>query len=378
MLALTLSLPLAASLPGTAAAALPRTEIAEAHNFNQPLFLTNAGDDRLFVVEKAGLVKIIRPDETVTTFLDISSRVSTDGERGMLGLAFHPDYAVNGLFYVNYTRADGDIVIAEYRRSSGDPNDGDENSERVLLTIEHSSRNNHNGGWIGFKGQSLYISVGDGAANPSDAQSPSSLLGKILRIIPADPDGAGGLRYTIPSTNPYVGRSGRDEIWSSGLRNPWRCSHDPTTGYLWCADVGQNGFEEVDRRTNGKGRNFGWPLLEGMHYYDFPGRTSGALCQSDCRTRPILEYHHASGDDNCSITGGYVARRPGAAHFGKYFYGDLCSGRIWAVPASFERGDPVPPALADTAMTISSFGVDSRGRLYVLDYGGAVWRINGT
>jgi glucose/arabinose dehydrogenase len=373
-----LSLPLLGGLPGPAAAALPLTEIAAAHEFSQPLFLANAGDGRLFVVEKGGLVKLVHPDQRVTTFLNISGKVSTSGERGLLGLAFHPSYATNGLFYVDYTRPDGDIVIAEYRRSSGDPDVGDPASERIVLTIEHSSASNHNGGWLGFRGANLYISVGDGGNTPGTAQSRDSLLGKILRINPLDPDGPGGRNYSIPSSNPFVGRSGLDEIWSLGLRNPWRCSHDSGTGYLWCGDVGQSSFEEVNRHRTGSGRNFGWQLLEGLHYYNFPGRTRGALCESDCRTLPILEYRHTvSGEDNCSVTGGYVSRRSGATLFGKYVYGDLCSGRVWAVPAGYQRGDP-KPLLRNTDLTISSFGVDASGRMYVLDYGGRVFRLNGS
>ena len=364
-------LALLAALPGPVAAALPVTELAASHTFTQPLYLTNAGDSRLFVVEKGGRIKIIHPNESVTTFLDISSQVSTSSERGLLGLAFHPSYSSNGLFYVNYTRPDGDVVIAEYE-VSGNPDVADDTSERQLLTIEHSARGNHNGGWIGFNEGNLFISVGDGAENPSDAQSLSSMLGKILRIHPADPDGAGPLDYGIPSTNPYVGRTGLDEIWARGLRNPWRCSHDMETGNLWCADVGEQRYEEIDRKGSGKGLNFGWPKLEGMHNYP-----SGSLCTSSCKTLPIIEYRHTvNGQDNCSVTGGYVSRRPGAALFGRYVYGDLCSGRVWSVTANHQRADAVGPALANTDFTISSFGQDAAGRLYLIDIGGGVYRLN--
>lgn len=365
-------LALVAALPGPVAAALPLTELAPSYDFSQPLFLTHAGDDRLFVVEKGGDIEIMHGNGSVSTFFDLGAELSVNGERGLLGLAFHPSYATNGLFYVNYTRPDGDIVIAEYA-VSGNPEVADMGSQRVLMTIEHSSAAHHNGGWIGFKDGNLFISVGDGATNPSDAQSLSSMLGKILRIAPADPDGGGPLEYSIPSGNPYIGVSGLDEIWARGLRNPWRCSHDMATDNLWCADVGQNKYEEVNRKGNGKGKNFGWPLLEGLHKYP-----SGTLCSSGCKTLPIIEYkHNVSGsDDNCSVTGGYVSRRSGAALFGEYVYGDLCSGRVWSVAANHQRADSVGPALANTDFTISSFGEDSVGRLYLIDIGGGVYRLN--
>jgi glucose/arabinose dehydrogenase len=365
-------LALVAALPGPVAAALPLTELAASHNFTQPLYLTNAGDGRLFVVEKGGVIKIIHPNESVTTFLNISGQVSTSSERGLLGLAFHPNYASNGLFYVDYTRGDGDIVVAEFQVSAN-ANVADDTSERILLTIEHSSAGNHNGGWLDFKDGNLFISVGDGATNPNNAQDLGSLLGKILRINPADPDGVGPLDYTIPSTNPYVGRTGLDEIWARGFRNPWRCSHDMATGNLWCADVGQSKYEEVNRKGTGKGLNFGWPLLEGMHKYP-----SGTLCSSSCKTLPILEYkHNVSGsDDNCSVTGGYVSRRAGAALFGQYVYGDLCSGRVWSVPYNMPRGGNVGPALANTGHSIYSFGQDAAGRLYLVAGGGGIFRLN--
>lgn len=365
-------LALVAALPGPVAGALPLTEIAASHSFDEPLYLTNAGDARLFVVEKDGVIKIIHPNESVTTFLDISTQVSTNSERGLLGLAFHPNYSSNGLFYVNYTDLGGDIHVAEFE-VSGDPDVADENSERNVLTIEHSSAGNHNGGWIDWYNGYLYISVGDGASNPNNAQDLSSMLGKILRIDPDDPDGPGGADYTIPSTNPYVGKTGLDEIWARGFRNPWRCSHDTATGNLFCADVGQNKYEEVNRKGSGKGLNFGWPLIEGMHKYP-----SGTLCNSSCKTLPILEYkHNVSGsDDNCSVTGGYVSRRAGAALFGEYVYGDLCSGRVWSVPSNMPRGGSVGPALANTNHTISSFGVGSDGRLYLVAIGGSIHRLN--
>ena len=352
-----------------ASAALPVTLVEG--GFSQPLFVTHAGDSRLFVVEKGGLIKIVGGG----TFLDISAKVSVQNERGLLGLAFHPNYAANGRFYVDYTRTDGDVVIAEYRRSSLEPDVADPNYERILMTIEHSGAANHNGGWIGFGGDHLLIAVGE-AAHAPNAQSLSNLLGKILRISPADPDGNGPKTYGIPGTNPYVGKTGRDEIWAYGFRNPWRCSIDRGTGITWCGDVGQSGWEEIDRGPL-KGRNYGWPLLEGKHYFNYPNKPQGALCTSKCRSRPLLDYPHTvDGDDNNAVTGGYVSRRSGATLNGKYVFGDLGSGRVWAIPANFQRGDPMPAPLAQTTFTISSFGEGADGRLYVVDIGGAVYRLN--
>jgi len=355
--------------PAPVAAALPVT--LEEGGFSEPLFVTHAGDSRLFVVEKGGLIKIAGGG----TFLDISTKVSVTGERGLLGLAFDPNYATSGLFYVDYTRGDGDVVVAEYRRSSLDPDVADPTYERILLTIEHSGASHHNGGWIGFSADLLFIAVGD-AANSANAQSLNTLLGKILRINPEDPDGNGVKTYGIPGNNPYVGKAGMDEIWAFGFRNPWRCSHDRGTGTIWCGDVGEGSFEEIDRGPF-KARNYGWPLLEGLHYFNYPNKPQGAVCTSNCRTRPILDYAHSvNGDDNSSVTGGYVARRAGASLRGKYIFGDLGSGRVWAIPANFQRGDPMPAPLAQTAFTISSFGEGFDGRIYVVDIGGAVYRLN--
>lgn len=340
---------------------------------SSPIFLTHASDDRLFVVERGGVIKIIHPNGTVTTFLNISSRVRTDGERGLLSMAFHPNYASNRFFYVFYTRAsDGDIIVAEYKRSAGNANDAVESSERILLRIEHSSRSNHNGGWLGFKGYALHISTGDGGETPANAQDINSLLGKILRIGPLDPPGTA--RYTVPPKNPYVNRSGRDEIFSLGLRNPWRCSHDRSTGRLWCNDVGESRWEEINRAKTGNRINFGWPMLEGRH-----PRGTDDPCTNNCRTLPIAEYSHSfnqtTGGGPCtSTTGGYVSRRAGAALNGDYVFGDFCSGLVWIIPADFAAGGALPPPI-DTNHSIVSFGEDDDGRLYLIDIGGSVYRL---
>lgn len=362
----------AVASPSVSLGAVPLTLVQ--NGFAAPIFLTNAGDSRLFVVQQRGLIRIIHPNLSVTTFINLSGLVSQGGsERGLLGLAFHPNYASNGLFYVDYTRAsDGDIVIAEYKRSAGDANVADPGSARVVLTIEHSSAANHNGGWVGFKGSTLYISTGDGGDTPNNAQNLSSLLGKVLRINPLDPDGNGAQRYSNPSGNPFVGRSGRDEIWAYGLRNPWRCSHDSGNGKLLCADVGQNVYEEINRSKYGKGANYGWPLMEGRHKYP-----SGSVCSSSCKTMPVAEYSHSSfGGGNCAVTGGYVSRRSGAALYGKYVFGDYCSGKIWVIAANFAPGTALPAPAADTAHNISSFGRDNIGRLYLVALGGSIYRLN--
>jgi glucose/arabinose dehydrogenase len=344
--------------------------------FDHPVFVAHAGDSRLFVVEQRGRIKIIHPTSSVTTFLNLSSLVSQTGsERGLLGLAFHPNYASNGFFYVNYTRAsDGATVIAEYRRSGGNPDAADPTSARIVLTIAQPY-SNHNGGWIAFKGPNLYIATGDGGSggDPGNrAQSKKTLLGKILRINPLDPDGNGARRYSIPANNPYVGRRGKDEIWSRGLRNPWRCSFDRVTAKLWCADVGQGRYEEVNRSRTGKGVNYGWRLLEGRHLYP-----SGALCTTNCKTRPIAEYAHtAFGGGNCAVTGGYVSRRSGAALYGKYVFGDYCSGKVWVIGSKRKSGKVLPQPAADTSYLISSFGEGSDGRLYLVDLGGTVLRLS--
>ncbi len=343
--------------------------------FVDPVMVTNAGDDRLFVVQQTGQIEIVGGG----TFLDISDKVACCGEQGLLSVAFHPDYASNGLFYVYYTRAsDGAAVIAEYQRSAADPDVADPNSERILLSFAEPYAN-HNGGWMGFKGPYLYISTGDGGSGgdpQNHAQDVTSYLGKILRINPLDPDGAGRKRYSVPRSNPFVGRHGLNAIWSYGLRNPWRCSFDYTTGLLWCGDVGQNAYEEIDRVKTKRSFNFGWRLIEGRHYYNDPGQTQGDLCTGGCHKLPVIEYAHSDfGGNNCAVTGGYVSRRPGAALNGDYVFGDYCSGNVWVIPASFKRADSLPMPFT-TSFTISAFGEGGDGRLYVVDYnGGAIYQL---
>jgi hypothetical protein len=265
-------------------------------------------------------------------------------------------------------------VIAEFRRARSNAGRAIPGSERVVLKVRRRTPY-HNGGWLGFKGPFLYIALGDGAGDggepdpENNGQRLSTLMGKILRIDPLDPDGAGARRYRIPADNPFVGEPGRDEIWASGLRNPWRNSFDRLTGQLWVADVGQSRYEEVNRAGTGKGANFGWRLVEGRHR--FP---SGDPCTTDCKTLPIAVYGHGGG--NCAVTGGYVSRRPGAPLFGQYLFGDFCSGKIWAIPASFVGG-PLPEPV-DTPVNITSFGEGSDGQIYATTLGGSIYRVLGT
>ena len=369
-LAFALAVGLSTALPAGTLAGGVALELV-AGGFSQPVYLTHAGDDRLFVVEQGGRIKIVGG----ATFLDIAGLISKGGERGLLGLAFHPDYASNGLFYVNYTRkGDGATVVAEYRRSTTDANRADPASARIVLTIGQPYAN-HNGGWMDFKGPYLYIATGDGGGagdRGNRAQNVNRLLGKILRINPLDPDGVGSLRYSSPADNPFVGRLGRDEVWSYGLRNPWRCSFDRGMGDMWCADVGQDKYEEINRAGTGNGINYGWRRLESRHLYP-----SGASCTTDCKTLPIAEYAHtAFGGGNCSVTGGYVSRRAGAPLNGNYVFGDFCSGKVWVIPVGFAAGGALPNPAIDTAYAISSFGEDNAGRLYLVDRGGSIYRLS--
>jgi hypothetical protein len=290
-------------------------------------------------------------------------------------LAFPHDYASSGLFYVYYVGGAGNEVIAEYQRAS--MSTANPASERRLLTI-WDPYDNHNGGWIAFRpGEPyLYAVDGDGGSggDPQNrAQNLNQWLGKVLRINPKDPDGAGPKTYGIPASNPFVGKPGRDEIYAYGLRNPWRDSFDSVTGDLWIGDVGQDRFEEVDHVASGRGQNFGWNKVEGRHLYP-----SGALCTKKCHHLPVIEYPHSvpSGPANCAVTGGYVSRRQGAPLDGQYVFGDFCSGRVWHVPTSF-HGTSLPTPVM-TGLSLSSFGQGHDRRLYALDLGGSLYSVTGS
>jgi hypothetical protein len=333
-----------------------------------PLFVGNAGDlsNRLFIVEQGGVVRVLQPgSSTPTTFLDIHTKVVAGGEQGLLGLAFHPQYAGNGRFFVYYTRAgDGTIVIAEYRVST------DRNvavpTETVILTIPHPTNTNHNGGMMAFGSDGyLYIGVGDGGAGndpPNNAQNINVLLGKILRI---DINTSPGVPYLSPTTNPFSGATpGLDEIFAYGMRNPWRFSFDRATHVQWVGDVGQGAREEVDTPI-ANGGNCGWRVFEGIQCTNI----DTTLCSPPQNyIFPIFDYAHAGG--RCSITGGYVYRgSQGALPTGTYVYADYCTGEIFGWNGSSQN------LLLDTAMNISSFGEDEAGELYVVGLGGTVHKI---
>jgi len=330
----------------------------------RPVFLTHAGDGsgRLFVVEQAGRILILEQGGLLPqAFLNIRARVRAGGERGLLGLAFHPRFARNGRYFVNYTRADdGATVVAEYRVSD-DPNRS-RRVERVLLTVPQPF-SNHNGGMIAFGPDGfLYIGLGDGGGggDPGNrAQDPGVLLGKILRI------DVGERPYGIPEDNPFVAGGGRPEIFALGLRNPWRFSFDRRNGRLLAGDVGQGRREEIDRIR--RGRNYGWRILEGTRCFQ-PSED----CERTGLEPPLTEYRHRRG--RCSVTGGYVYRGRAFPELeGTYLFGDLCSGEIFGLRQGRRS------ILLDSELTIASFGEDEAGELYVLDHsGGAVHRIAGT
>ena len=336
-------------------------------DIGDPVAITHAGDGsgRLFITLQPGQIIIYDGTQVLPApFLDIRSIVSCCGERGLLSVAFHPDYENNGFFYVNYTDNLGDTVIARYT-VSGDPNLADLSSALVLLNISQPF-GNHNGGQLQFGPDGyLYIGMGDGGSggDPGNrAQDLNDLLGKMLRI---NVDGAEP--YEIPATNPFVGNpQARDEIWALGLRNPWRFSFDRLTGDLFIGDVGQSSWEEVDFQAASSAgeENYGWRLMEGSSCFNPPNN-----CNDGTLILPVAEYDHALG--NCSITGGYGyrgARYPELA--GIYFYGDYCSGRIWGFTTEASE-------LLDTSLSITSFGEDEEGELYVadIDPNGAIYRI---
>ncbi len=342
-----------------------------AQDFVQPVHVTHAGDDsgRLFVVEKAGRIRIVRDDVVQPDpFLDITNLVrSSSSEQGLLSVAFHPRYKENGFFYVDYTDQSGDTVIARFR-AAPDADRGDAASATTLLTIEQPAAN-HNGGQIAFGPDGfLYIGMGDGGGAGDvrgNAQNPAVLLGKMLRI---DVDGAEP--YGIPSDNPFVRTEGaRPEIWATGLRNPWRFSFDRMTGDMFIADVGQNRLEEINiEPAKQGGLNYGWNVMEGRDCYQ---PSSG--CEQNGMVQPIADYAH---DQGCSVTGGFRYRGQTMPAFGDaYFFGDYCSGNIWSLTSNGE--DWTMTALLDTDLTISSFGEDEQGELYVVDMNdGGLYHLN--
>lgn len=351
----------------SAAAAVQLERIAS--GLSAPVYVTHSGDrsGRLFVVEQAGVIRIIRNGRLEPApFLDIRDRVTAGGEMGLLSVAFHPRFASTGRFFVNYTTEPGGLrtVISEFRVLPESP-DAADRRERTLLEIPQPFRN-HNGGLnlFGPDGM-LYVGMGDGgsARDPfNNGQRLDALLGKLLRI-DVDADAP----YGIPADNPFVRRSGaRGEIWAYGLRNPWRFSFDRATGRLLLADVGQNAWEEVDLIE--RGGNYGWRIMEGAHCH-IPARG----CPSAGLTPPIAEYQTSLG---CSVTGGYVYRGKAVPDLaGRYVFGDYCSGQIWTL--SEQTGRWVMAPLLGSGARISSFGEDEQGEIYVVDHQGTVYRVVG-
>lgn len=337
-----------------------------ASGFNSPVVIKHAGDARLFIVEQGGIIKILNDNGTTnsTNFLNIDPIVSNSGnERGLLGLAFHPNYATNGFFYVNYINNAGDTVISRFNVSAGDPDVADSSSEQILMTISQPF-SNHNGGDLAFGPDGfLYIATGDGGSggDPDNySQRLNTLLGKLLRI-----DVDNGSPYSSPSSNPYVNDGDAntlEEIWAYGLRNPWRFSFDRQTDDLWIADVGQNAFEEINMVSpTAAGLNYGWRCREGMHDFDTSACNAG-----DTYTEPIAEYSHSgSGEFKCSITGGYRYRGTAYANFsGLYFFADICSDEIGYLQENGSSWDMVLTDFTDGG-SWSTFGEDINGELYI-------------
>lgn len=339
-----------------------------------PVYVTSPpGDDRLFVVEQAGVIRIVENGQLrATPFLDITSLVRCCGEQGLLSLAFHPQYASKGEFYVYYTEAsEGDTRVVRYRVSSNDPNAADAGSAELVLAADQPA-SNHNGGLLKFGPDGyLYVGLGDGGGGGDtygNGQNLGTLLGAILRI-DVDVD----TTYAVPADNPFVGQAGaRGEIWAYGLRNPWRFSFDRATGDLYIGDVGQNAWEEIDVEPagSGGGRNYGWNIMEGAHCYYPPD------CDPTGLVLPVHEY--ANSPSNCSVIGGYVYRGSRIpALRGHYLYSDFCSGFVRSFRHS--NGQATDPrdwsSQLPTGGNVSSFGEEASGELYITTLHGQVYRI---
>jgi glucose/arabinose dehydrogenase len=336
-----------------------------ASGFNQPVDIANANDERLFIVEKRGIIYILdtNGDRLTQPFLNIDDRVrSTENERGLLGLAFHPNFSDNGYLYVNYTGNDGDTRISRFQVSENDPNIAEPESEQILLTVQQPQAN-HNGGDLAFGPDGyLYISLGDGggSGDPTNSgQTRTTLLGKILRI-----DVDNGDPYSIPDSNPFAFEDFTlDEIWALGLRNPWRFSFDRETGDLWIADVGQNAFEEINFQPADSpgGENYGWRCYEGDAVFN----TSDCPPMSEL-TFPVHTYPHVGSFCAGSVTGGYVYRGSAfPAMRGAYIYADFCKGQIWSLRPDGTGGWKNTELLDGVDSDFVAFGEDQSGELYL-------------
>jgi glucose/arabinose dehydrogenase len=341
-----------------------------ASGLSNPVYLTSPpGDARLFIVQQTGVIRVVKNGSLLATpFLDIRNLVSRRSEQGLLSMAFHPSYAANGFFFVDYTDRTGDIRVVRYHVSGANRDRADPSSAKPILTIPHRSFPNHNGGLVMFGPDGkLYIATGDGGGEGDplgNGQKISTLLGKILRI-----DVNAGNPYAIPSDNPFVGRPGaRGEIWAYGLRNPWRFAFDRSTSRIYIADVGQSAWEEVDiQSARAAGRNYGWKIMEGRHCF-----SPRANCNMQGLTLPQFEYSHGQG---CAIIGGFVYRGSRIPSLvGRYLYSDLCGG--WLRSFFFNGGVTEHKQWnVGNFGTPTSFGEDSAHELYLLSQNGRVYRI---
>lgn len=390
----TLLIALAVALSMNAAHAAPTITAQFFANVDSPVDITNAGDTRIFVADQDGEIVVLdSTGASLGTFLDIQDRVIAGGERGLLGIAFHPNYASNGFFYVNYTRdpdsmmsgesGEGDTRVSRFSRIGAvGSNVADPLSEFPIITIPQPFAN-HNAGDLNFGPDgNLWIAMGDGGGgcDPLDAsQDPLELLGKTLRI-----DVDGGSPYAIPGDNPFVGPDGiDDEIWSFGLRNPFRFSFDRTTGDLWTSDVGQNAWEEINVAPASSlgGENYGWDCREGAHDASDPlpeGSNCGttAACTGPF-VEPVHEYDH---DDGCSVIGGYVYRGASYASLinGYYFFADICSNNLWALSPGGCPGTYIVHSYGTPVSSPSTFGESNTGELLIASLGGTIYRLTAT
>jgi len=349
-------------------------------SFDNPTYVSGAPGfpKLLFVVEQPGKVAVLRGGHRLShPFLDIGDLVDFGGERGLLSIAFPPDYGQSGDFYVYYTDRAGNIRVDEFQRASATR--AKRGSRRGVIEIPHPVNANHNGGQLQFLGDLLYLGTGDGGSGgdpPNNAQNQESLLGKLLRI---DPRPSGGKPYSVPADNPFVGKPGRDEIYSYGLRNPFRFSFDTTSAAqprIAIGDVGQNRFEELDYTTleGAAGANFGWDALEGYHPYE---EENSGTPDPGGTTKPIMAYSHSRDGGSCTIIGGYVVGPGGPRPLrGRYLYADYCSGIVRSLVPHLRRasGD------SKTGLTVSSptsFGEDDLGRIYIASQEGPVYRLTG-
>jgi len=401
LLLATLAWPLLGEAQPQPAVTWPAVALSEvASGYASPVQITNAGDgsNRLFVVERAGRIKILGGG----TFLDLSSIVLSGGEQGLLSVAFPPDYARSGFFYVYFTDAragnSSNNVLARFRVSGSDPDAADPGSEKILLVFEHPNQTNHNGGQLMFGPDGyLYIGTGDGGGSGDpyeNAQNLGSLLGKILRIdvgaslaaaVPTPGPyqlylplvaAQAGPGYTIPADNPSVDTPGaRPEIWAYGLRNPWRFSFDRTTGELWIGDVGQGAWEEIDHQpaSSPGGENYGWDCREGTHPYNDTNGDLNVNCTGLTFVDPVYEYGHTAS--RCSITGGYVYRGGTyPALGGIYFFADYCSGGVWGLQPDGEAW-AASSELVNSGFGPASFGEDEAGELYLVRLDGTIFQV---